>query len=91
MVVTSRALRTGTDAVDSLSIAAVVAAAMVSITRGVLDRTTPAWLLGKGGITSSDLVTRAAGFVAPPSPVSYFPAWCPYGRAPEQIAVRTLA
>ena len=61
MVVTSRALRTGTDAVNSLSIAAVVAAAMVSITRGVLDRTTPAWLLGKGGITSSDLVTRAAG------------------------------
>ena len=61
VLVTSRALRSGTDAVDSLAISAVVAAAVVSITRGVLDLMTPAWLLGKGGITSSDLVTRAVG------------------------------
>lgn len=58
---TSRALRRGRDGEDSLAIARTVAAALVAVTRAVLTECDPAWLLGKGGITASDLVTRTLG------------------------------
>ena len=58
---TSRTLRRGRDGEDSLAIARTVAAALVAVTREVLTECDPAWLLGKGGITASDLVTRTLG------------------------------
>ena len=62
MLSTSRTLRHGRTAAESLSIARQVADTLVAVTRGVLRRVEPAWLLGKGGITSSDLLSKSAGF-----------------------------
>lgn len=61
MLSTSRQLRHGEDEATSLTISQCVASGLVGITRGVLDTMKPAWLLGKGGVTSSDLVSKSAG------------------------------
>lgn len=55
---TSRTLVTGTDAVDSLIIARTVSAALVSTVREVVAQVRPAFVLAKGGITSSDTATE---------------------------------
>ena len=55
---TSRTLVTGADAVDSLVIARTVSAALVNTVREVVDRVRPAFVLAKGGITSSDTATE---------------------------------
>ena len=58
---TSRALRRGDDAEGSLAIAREVSAAVVDVVREVLERRQPAFLVAKGGITSSDVATEALG------------------------------
>lgn len=56
---TSRTLVTGADAVESLRIGQRVSATLVQIVRDL--QTPPRFLIAKGGITSSDLATRALG------------------------------
>ena len=55
---TSRTLVTGADAVDSLVIARTVSAALVNTVREVVAQVRPAFVLAKGGITSSDTATE---------------------------------
>ncbi|QYF74001.1 four-carbon acid sugar kinase family protein [Cryobacterium sp. PAMC25264] len=61
VISTSRERVDGADGADSLRIARAVSEALVTITREVLRRARPAFLIGKGGITSSDLATAAVG------------------------------
>jgi uncharacterized protein YgbK (DUF1537 family) len=56
---TSRTLITGRDAAASLDIGAQVSEALVEVVRRLEAR--PRYLIAKGGITSSDLATRALG------------------------------
>lgn len=59
LVFTSRALQAGLGADDSLRIGAIVSEALVRVCAGLHSR--PRYLVAKGGITSSDLATRALG------------------------------
>jgi uncharacterized protein YgbK (DUF1537 family) len=61
VVRTSRTLVTGKDADDSLAIARTVSAALVTVVREVTARVRPAFVLAKGGITSSDTATDGLG------------------------------
>ncbi len=54
---TSRALVTGSDADDSLVIARAVSAALVTTVQLVVSAVRPAFVVAKGGITSSDTAT----------------------------------
>jgi len=56
---TSRRLATGRDASENLSIGERVSSSLVRIVRGIGVR--PRWLIAKGGITSSDIATKALG------------------------------
>ena len=67
VISTSRTLVTGDDAVHSLSIARTVSAALVGTVREIANQIRPAFVLAKGGITSSD--TATAG-------LSIRRAWC---------------
>jgi uncharacterized protein YgbK (DUF1537 family) len=58
---TSREQLTGGSGEASLAIGARVSAGLVEIVRTVMARTTPRWIVAKGGITSSDLATDALG------------------------------
>ncbi|MEW2571858.1 four-carbon acid sugar kinase family protein [Streptomyces sp. NPDC047070] len=58
---TSRALAAGRDAAHSLDIARNVSAALVDTVRSVLTSVRPAFVVAKGGITSSDTATHALG------------------------------
>jgi len=58
---TSRTLVTGADAVDSLVIARTVSAALVGTVRETVSQIRPAFVLAKGGITSSDTATVGLG------------------------------
>jgi len=58
---TSRTLVTGADAVDSLVIARTVSAALVGTVREIVSQIRPAYVLAKGGITSSDTATVGLG------------------------------
>jgi uncharacterized protein YgbK (DUF1537 family) len=53
---TTRRLRLGTSGETNLQIAAAVSSALVEIVRGIRER--PAWVLAKGGITSTDIAVR---------------------------------
>ncbi|WAC56818.1 four-carbon acid sugar kinase family protein [Gordonia sp. SL306] len=55
---TSRAVTTGRDAAESLSIAAQIAEALSTVTRAVITAREPKWIIAKGGITSSDVITK---------------------------------
>ena len=55
---TSRTLVTGADAVESLVVARTVSAGLVSTVREVVAHVRPAFVLAKGGITSSDTATE---------------------------------
>lgn len=57
VIYTSRDLITGSDATASLAIGQQVSASLVAIVRGLAVR--PHYLIAKGGITSSDLATKA--------------------------------
>lgn len=59
VLMTSRALVTGVDAGASLAIGQTVSAALVTVVQRLTQR--PRYLVGKGGITSSDLATQALG------------------------------
>jgi uncharacterized protein YgbK (DUF1537 family) len=58
VISTSRTLVTGADADDSLSISRRVSAALVEAVRQVNARRRPAFVVAKGGITSSDTATH---------------------------------
>lgn len=58
---TPRNVRTGRDAEHSLAIARHVSTGLVRVTHTVLEHASPAYLVAKGGITSSDIATDALG------------------------------
>jgi uncharacterized protein YgbK (DUF1537 family) len=57
LIYTSRELVTGGDALSSLQIGQSVSDALVEIVRCLQSQ--PAWVIAKGGITSSDVATQA--------------------------------
>ncbi len=59
IVQTSRKLILGANADDSLAISREVSAAVVSVVGDIVDRVRPAFVLAKGGITSSDVASKA--------------------------------
>jgi uncharacterized protein YgbK (DUF1537 family) len=59
MVFTGRQLVTGNDREHSLQIGNRVSAALVDIVQRIYER--PAWMITKGGVTSSDIATKALG------------------------------
>eukprot|EP00249_Psilotum_nudum_P014799 c25012_g1_i1 orf=491-4702(-) len=59
LIVTSRELMTGNDSDENLGINSNVSSALVEIVKQIQTR--PRYLLAKGGITSSDLATKALG------------------------------
>jgi uncharacterized protein YgbK (DUF1537 family) len=61
IVSTSRRLMAGESALESLEMHARVSAGLVDVVRRVTSRTSPRWIVAKGGITSSDVATRALG------------------------------
>jgi len=61
VVTTSRVRVDGRDGDDSLRIAREVSRALVDVTRAIEDEGRPSFVIGKGGITSSDLATEALG------------------------------
>jgi uncharacterized protein YgbK (DUF1537 family) len=58
---TSRSLITGRDSGESLDIARRVSAALAGAVSRVVARHRPAYIVAKGGITSSDIATQALG------------------------------
>jgi uncharacterized protein YgbK (DUF1537 family) len=58
---TSRAVVTGADANANLAIARTVSDALVSVVRAIVGRVQPAWIVAKGGITSSEVATGGLG------------------------------
>lgn len=58
---TSRSLVIGTDGSASLEIARQVSAALTETTRRIVADCRPSFVVAKGGITSSDIATRALG------------------------------
>ena len=70
---TSRTVVTGADGAASLALARTVSASVVELVRRVIERTRPAFVVAKGGITSHDVATkglrigraRAAGTLLP--------------------------
>ncbi|MQA81057.1 MAG: hypothetical protein GEV10_21670 [Streptosporangiales bacterium] len=61
VLATSRRLVTGADGDDSLRISRVVARALVTVVQRVIETAAPAYLVAKGGITSSTLFSEALG------------------------------
>jgi uncharacterized protein YgbK (DUF1537 family) len=59
VIFTSRDLATGATAEESIRIQADVAAALITIVRGILAA--PRYILAKGGITSNDVAAKALG------------------------------
>lgn len=57
LIFTSRQLVTGSDREHSLQIGNIVSASLVDIVARITTR--PAWVIAKGGITSSDIATKA--------------------------------
>jgi uncharacterized protein YgbK (DUF1537 family) len=58
---TSRELVTAAGTDGNIAIAATVSAALVDVVRAVTAQARPAWIVAKGGITSSDIATKALG------------------------------
>lgn len=61
VVRTSRKLVRGNDGASSLEISRRVSAAVVDVVRGSVGRTTPRFVIAKGGITSSDVASKGLG------------------------------
>jgi uncharacterized protein YgbK (DUF1537 family) len=59
LVYTSRRLAAGQDAEEALRIGNIVSDSLVEIVRRIDER--PAWVVAKGGVTSSDIATKALG------------------------------
>jgi len=60
LLYTSRTLRIGTDAQQSLAISRTVSTAVIEVVRAALPAH-PAWVIAKGGITSHDVAVRGLG------------------------------
>ena len=60
LLYTSRTLRTGADAQQSLAISRTVSTAVIDVVRAALPAR-PAWVIAKGGITSHDVAVRGLG------------------------------
>jgi uncharacterized protein YgbK (DUF1537 family) len=60
LLVTSRDLRRGRDAAESLEISRQVSAAVTEVVRGALPAR-PTWVVAKGGVTSHDVAVRGLG------------------------------
>jgi uncharacterized protein YgbK (DUF1537 family) len=60
LVYTSRTLKRGEDADDSLAIARRVSTAVTEVVKAALEAR-PAWVIAKGGITSHDVAVRGLG------------------------------
>jgi uncharacterized protein YgbK (DUF1537 family) len=56
LIMTSRKLIVGDDALSSLNIGSIVAATLVKVVQGIEAR--PRYVIAKGGITSSDIATK---------------------------------
>ncbi len=62
LLITSREVRTGTDAGASLAIARTVSDALAEVVRLVADASpAPRWVIAKGGITAHDVATAGLG------------------------------
>ncbi len=61
VIKTSRDLVRGADGEQSLAIARTVSRAVVELVRMIMDRQRPAFVVAKGGVTSSDVATEALG------------------------------
>ncbi len=61
LLVTSRQRIEGANPEDSLAIAHLVSQSLVSVVRRVRGRTTPGWVIAKGGITSHDVAVGGLG------------------------------
>jgi uncharacterized protein YgbK (DUF1537 family) len=59
LLYTSRDLLKGSDSESSLAVSSRVSSGLVEIVQGIAER--PRFIVGKGGITSSDLATKALG------------------------------
>ncbi|HXW81496.1 MAG TPA: four-carbon acid sugar kinase family protein, partial [Acidimicrobiales bacterium] len=92
---TSRDLVRGTDAASSLQVARDVSAAVVDVVRAAIRRTglksSPTWVIAKGGITSHDVATRALGIRRAEVLGQLFPGtvsvFRPLEAAPEAMGV----
>jgi uncharacterized protein YgbK (DUF1537 family) len=58
---TTRELVRASDADANLEVARTVSSALVDVVRRVMAQLRPAWIIGKGGITSSDIATHGLG------------------------------
>jgi uncharacterized protein YgbK (DUF1537 family) len=89
VVSTSRTLVTGADGDESLAIARLVSASLVSVVRELVERARPAFVVAKGGITSSDIATEALGIVRGIARGTLLPGivslWQPLGGRAEGI------
>jgi uncharacterized protein YgbK (DUF1537 family) len=61
VLATSRAVVTGRDEESSLAMARAISAELVAVVRAVCATRRPAFIVAKGGITSSDIATEALG------------------------------
>jgi uncharacterized protein YgbK (DUF1537 family) len=61
LIKTSRTVVTGAGASANLAIAQSISNALVTVVRGVVSRSRPAWIVAKGGITSSEIATGGLG------------------------------
>ncbi len=59
LIFTSRKLASSSDSAEALRIGNVISDSLVDIVKGINER--PAWVIAKGGITSSDIATKALG------------------------------
>ncbi|MEO3870010.1 four-carbon acid sugar kinase family protein [Nonomuraea sp. B12E4] len=63
VLATSRTLRTAGSPEANLALSRTISAGVVSVVRGVTARVRPAFVVAKGGITSSDVATDGLGIV----------------------------
>jgi uncharacterized protein YgbK (DUF1537 family) len=90
LLVTSRELRRGRDAAESLEISRRVSAAVTEVVHGALAAR-PAWVVAKGGITSHDVAVRGLGIRRATVLGQLFPGLVsvlrPLDAAPEAVGI----
>jgi uncharacterized protein YgbK (DUF1537 family) len=90
LLLTSRDLRRGRDAAESLEISRRVSVAVTEVVRGALPAR-PAWVVAKGGITSHDVAVRGLGIRRATVLGQLFPGlvsvFRPLDAAPEAVGV----
>jgi uncharacterized protein YgbK (DUF1537 family) len=90
LLVTSRELRRGRDAAESLEISRRVSVAVTEVVHGALPAR-PAWVVAKGGITSHDVAVRGLGIRRATVLGQLFPGLVsvlrPLDAAPEAVGI----